>query len=668
MKNHQLLLFLFSAFLLFRCVPPKDELLTEVNIDLNNPEVQRLYNLQNQGKTDSLYRWLSHKDPTFRYLSALAFASIKDSLAIDSLSKKLYDPVDMVRVAAAYSLGQIGNAKAETRLIEAFDRYDTIGVSKYFNAAILEAIGKCGSEKMLSSLATISTYRQKDTLLMEGQAWGIYRFALRNMTSQEGTSKMMEFATHSRYPNSVRFIAANYLSRAKDIVMENGDSLIAPALSREEDMRIRMALVIALGKTKTLRAANTLLYQYNVERDYRVRCNIIRALANFDYALVKPIVTLALKDPSTAVSITAARFFEENGIPEDASTYWQMAKEPGHWSTQLSLYGATAKYLPFSAEESRKYLNWEIKQRFENSTNPYERAAALKALALYAWNYRYIKEAATIGAHPAVSSGAMESLASIASMPNFAQIFGTGMSVRKELAGFFAEAIESGDAGRASIASGVLRDPKLNFKAVIDNYEFLERSLPKYSKVEDLEAYLEVQQTLDFFKGSTSNNNKKLRGAKPIDWKQLTTLNPGSKATIKTNKGEIVLEFMPEEAPGSVANFLALSKEKYFNGKTFHRVVPNFVIQGGCPRGDGFGSLDYTIRSELPYLHYDAEGYVGMASAGNHTESSQFFITHSPTPHLDGNYTIFAKVESGMDVVHNIQVGDSIQEIVIADK
>ena len=121
-------------------------------------------------------------------------------------------------------------------------------------------------------------------------------------------------------------------------------------------------------------------------------------------------------------------------------------------------------------------------------------------------------------------------------------------------------------------------------------------------------------------------------------------------------------------APGTVANFIQLARDQYYHNKNFHRVVPNFVIQGGCPRGDGYGSLDYSILSELGPLHYDAEGYIGMASAGNHTEFTQFFITHSPTPHLDGKYTIFGKVKKGMDVVHQIQVGDLIREVNILNE
>ncbi|MBK6785981.1 MAG: peptidylprolyl isomerase [Saprospiraceae bacterium] len=95
-----------------------------------------------------------------------------------------------------------------------------------------------------------------------------------------------------------------------------------------------------------------------------------------------------------------------------------------------------------------------------------------------------------------------------------------------------------------------------------------------------------------------------------------------------------------------------------------HRVEPNFVIQTGCPRGDGNGSLDFTIPSELSSGNYNTSGLVGMASAGNHTECSQWFVTHSSAPHLDGNYTIFGHITEGMEVVNGLDVGDKIIEII----
>ncbi len=668
MHKYSLILLVLSAFILTRCVPPSEGEQADVHLDFTNPIYQSLYDLQDRGMTDSLVHYFRQKDPTLRYIAALAFASIKDSLAIDSLTGLLYDPVDEVRIAAAYALGQIGNPKAQQPLLDAFDRYDTTGVSRYFNSAILEAIGKCGSPNLLESLASISTYRLSDTLLMEGQAWGIYRFALRDIVSPLGTTKMMDFATNSKYPADVRFIAANYLARAKNIELLKGDSLIAPAIAREDDPYIRMALAIALGKTKSDRAATSLLYQYNIERDYRVKCNILRAFSNFNYEEVKPVVLQALQDSSLPVAVTAAQYFVDNGIKEDAPSYWQMAKEPGRdWEVALTLYTAASRHLSYGAEESRKYLNWEIKRRFENAASPYEKAAALKALAEYGWNYRYIRDVGYPSDLAPVRTASVEALAKIARMPNFNSFFGGGLTARRDLSECFRDAIDNGDVGMMAEAAKVLREPGLNFKASFDSLSTLESSLKKLRLPQEIETYNEVKRTLDFFQGVETGAPEKPRFNHKIDWKIITDLKNNAKVILKTKKGDITLALLPEEAPGTVANFIELVKEKYYDGKNFHRVVPNFVIQGGCPRGDGYGSPNYSIRSELPYLHYDEEGYVGMASAGNNTESVQFFITHSPTPHLDGNYTIFAKVEEGMNVVHKIQIGDVIESAILQE-
>ncbi|MCO6484501.1 MAG: peptidylprolyl isomerase [Saprospiraceae bacterium] len=134
---------------------------------------------------------------------------------------------------------------------------------------------------------------------------------------------------------------------------------------------------------------------------------------------------------------------------------------------------------------------------------------------------------------------------------------------------------------------------------------------------------------------------------------------------MKTKRGNILLALDPGHAPGSVANFITLAKSGFYNGKTFHRVVPGFVIQGGCPRGDGYGSLNYTLRSELTGAFYEVSGLLGMASAGPHTEGVQFFITHAPAPHLNGRYSCFGRVASGMDVVHAIRPGDVMESVEI---
>jgi peptidyl-prolyl cis-trans isomerase B (cyclophilin B) len=140
------------------------------------------------------------------------------------------------------------------------------------------------------------------------------------------------------------------------------------------------------------------------------------------------------------------------------------------------------------------------------------------------------------------------------------------------------------------------------------------------------------------------------------------------KAIITTVKGVMTVELYEKDAPGTVENFIKLAEKGFYNGLTFHRVIPDFVIQGGCPNGTGAGGPGYTIKCELDgeNQHHD-RGVLSMAHAGRNTGGSQFFICHSRrnTAHLDRNHTCFGKVVDGIDVIDDIRQGDKIEKIEI---
>ena len=139
-------------------------------------------------------------------------------------------------------------------------------------------------------------------------------------------------------------------------------------------------------------------------------------------------------------------------------------------------------------------------------------------------------------------------------------------------------------------------------------------------------------------------------------------------AMINTEKGRMVLDLYPNEAPGTVANFVKLARAGFYNGLTFHRVIPNFVIQGGCPHGDGTGGPGYTIKCETqgnPHKH--VRGSLSMAHAGRDTGGSQFFVCHSPQPHLDGIHTVFGQVVDGFDILDSVKQGDRMTTVEISD-
>jgi peptidyl-prolyl cis-trans isomerase B (cyclophilin B) len=139
-------------------------------------------------------------------------------------------------------------------------------------------------------------------------------------------------------------------------------------------------------------------------------------------------------------------------------------------------------------------------------------------------------------------------------------------------------------------------------------------------------------------------------------------------AEMITEKGTMEIEFYEKDAPKTVANFVKLAEDGFYDGLTFHRVIPNFVIQGGCPKGTGAGGPGYTIDCELDGDNqYHDRGVLSMAHAGRNTGGSQFFICHSRdnTAHLDRNHTCFGKVVKGQDVIDQIRQGDRIERIVI---
>lgn len=654
------------------CVPPEygKETFEGVALDFKDPQVQAIYNLQEKQGADSLLLFFRHENPTYRYAAILAYASLKDKKGLDSLSRLLKDEFVEVRTAAAYAMGQLGETRAEDMLLAAFESQDTVGKYASFNAAIMEAVGKCGTTKRLKDLCTISTFKKSDSVLLSGQVYGIYRYGMRDSFTYESIKKMLSFVTEVDYPHHVRMVAAQYLSRLKakmDSTITNPIGQIALA---ERNPDIRMALAKTLGKAYNpafvLPTIETLWRQ---ETDYRVKVNILNAMGDFDYKLIRTYVLAALKDKNPHVANTAAQFLLKHGSPIDIVAYKQaMTDSDLDLSTRQLMMGTTLKWTRLYPRQ-RDSVNLSLQNAYKSATNPYEKARLLRGLAEYGWNYPLLRDEAMSTANPAiVRTAATEALASINASPDFFRIFkGYSTVVKRELKNILFRLVYTADAGVAAVAAESIRDPAalLNIKLMKDSVSNLYRTMQSLKLPQELETYESIRQTINYIEDTSAVAKRKSTNQRVVDWGIITSLSDQATATIKTSKGDIKLKLLVRNAPISVANFVSLARTGFFNNKIFHRVVPNFVIQTGCPRGDGYGSLDYTISSELTPMHYDTEGYVGMASAGNHTECSQWFITHSPTIHLDPNYTIFAKVIEGMDVVHKMTVGDTVESVSI---
>ena len=159
--------------------------------------------------------------------------------------------------------------------------------------------------------------------------------------------------------------------------------------------------------------------------------------------------------------------------------------------------------------------------------------------------------------------------------------------------------------------------------------------------------------------------------AKQYDARPPLTIDPNASytATFKTARGDIVVELFAKQAPNTVNNFVFLARDGFYDNITFHRVIPDFMAQGGDPEGNGRGGPGYQFADEFDQsLRHDKPGILSMANAGPNTNGSQFFITHVPTPHLDGKHSVFGQVTEGMDVVLSLANGDALTTIEITEK
>lgn len=644
-------------------------------LDFSDAVVQEIYKLQNQRDAKGLIPFLKDEMPVNRYLAATALASVQDSSVqtLAALAEMLRNKNEdeSIRAVAAYALGQTRSNQATQPLLDAFEP-KVSKASFLVNAQILEAIGRCSEEKYLKYLSAAPDYLPTDTLMLEGQANGIYRYELRGITSNLGTNRMLALLDPATYPLSARRIAANYFGRLPEIKFDDPAKVgqFIQIASNEKDNFVRMALALGLGKLPIAYEPLVALQDMaRAENDPMVKANILRSLKQYDYVDAKPAFLAAIRDANPQLVIMASEYFIEKGIRNDVDLYYGIGTDSTSTNNPLkiNMLGAALAHITYTQSKRRNEINGLLISMYKNSENPYEKGMALKALSVFALNYQFIKdEMFAPNQHPFVKTSAVSALADIRRNPKLNLIMGFDydfmLNFFKET---FLEVYEKGDVGMMGATAEILRDPNLGYQYLLkDDISVFKIALTKLKLPRDIETQNEIEKTIAFITGDTLNLTKP-KSKFEVDWLPLQALTKDTKVIVKTSKGDFEMQLYPVEAPASVSNFIKLINDGFYNNKTFHRVVPNFVAQGGCPRGDGWGSSDRTIRSELSPLKYDDAGWVGMASAGKDTETCQFFITHSPAPHLDGNYSIFAKVTSGMNVVLNLTVGDKINKIEI---
>lgn len=515
-----------------------------------------------------------------------------------------------------------------------------------YRSQLLVALGKCVNKKKLFRLIS---YSGKDH---EGLAEAWFRAMIRGVHNETMDRDVLNFLSQNNPEN--RFYAAWYLARRNHLNSEGIRKLAqfatdAEMLGWKEDVCI--PVYYSLGKCKAdkpdsliiRKTLNDLLVRYSVANstlnDLKIVA-VLRAMSTGKY----------LPDPDSFEKMKRL-FDQKNPALEFALSEVLALKCP------FLLNKFNPRYMP----SVLNLINSENCKGYGSETEPlnsyFDKVWEVKKLSGFYGNYAQIKYILLQSEHPAIKTAATESFLACAGLENFPG------SLQEDVLSTLKVLIKDGDVGVLSIiANEILNSSiKLNKDEQSEFKKMLEDAQKRLELPRDMEANLDIHKVLALFEG-TRYMAPLPEWNHPIDWDYVSKIAAGQQIEINTSKGSIKVKLNVNEAPGSVASILKLIDKGFYNSKTFHRLVPNFVIQGGCPRGDGFGSADYSIRSEFSDLIYSS-GTVGLASSGPNTESCQWFITHCATPHLDGRYTIIGHVIEGMDVVQLLGVGDVILEI-----
>lgn len=625
------------------CSRSAEEKITTFPNKFADNELIKLYDYKDRRQSDALVPLLNHPNPTYREEAALAFASTQDSVGLPALENLLADRVPEVRKAAVFAIGQLKSNTVLAALALQLTQ-ENEPVVRYH---MLEAFGKCLSADYINYLAS---YEASDPLTQAGKAWGIYHAGLSG-TADSLLTNAAGLLLADSMSHETRLAAANYFGRTRGISIAGWEHRLKEMVMHDVSPEVRMAAARGLAKATGDSIGWFINDALQAEESSLVKVNLVRSLKETHFTIVAETLADILRGNDYHLSVATAETLQQWTNREVFAFLWAMRNEVPVLRSRALILGKTLESQLYSYNAYR-----ELVDGYERSASPYLKGLYLQALEGYPNASGYL--AAQLGApHPFVRTSAMEALNAMNQSPAFPSY------KQRELAEYYKKAILSGDAGQVTVAATALSRLRDNLRPFYPSLDFLYQGLDSLQLPRDLEPYQAIETVIGQFQGGAPPESSQLY-QNPIRWELVKEIKHNARAVVETSKGIFEIQLLVEDAPGTVENFVSLAGNNFYENLVFHRVVPNFVVQAGCPRGDGYGSSDEVIRSEFSTEKYGT-GYVGMASAGKDTEGSQWFVTHSPTPHLNGSYTIFGKVVKGMDVVNSIEMGDRIISVEI---
>ena len=671
---------------------------------------------------DDLRNLLSNPNAAVRRRAALAAGRIGNEGSVAALAKLLEtDPDATVRSMAAFALGEVESAAGANALLTTLKNTSAAGELR---ARAIEALGKIagvlpndqqGRKRELGAAivdALKFELQRRGTSDPQTILFGITA-ALRAAQPDAGPT-IAKFLTYSN--SRVRSDAANALARLR---LKDGNEELRRLLTKDLDANVRANAARVLGITEDKQSFDALVARATTDLDSRVRVSAIRALASLKDpravdALLKhgeilsqriTIHGLAAENNEVLeIATTLGRLVGQNEDHKAVAWLRKLTEAFNHSAPEVEVafvrIAPTAYVASFgTGDPARRKVQETILTDWRSASGIATGLGEIAALP------ETVKNKAQLTAQ------AQSLLRAMLDYRNSGLVINTLVAVHSEyaipdvlraLAAFkpqdlqlvAQEQLKESDITIQEAAASILG----NLPPSEENTRALAAAWPQAESNPSNDAALAILGALAKQKTDAANEQLKAglksgdhlirrqaaallkaNGAGDFsseigtvqtrntdaDYKRaLARIGRNVRALVTTSKGSFTIELLPEAAPLTVDNFVQLAQRGYFRNITFHRVVPNFVIQGGDPRGDGNGGPGYSIRCEINQTLYDRAA-VGMALSGKDTGGSQWFVTHAPQPHLDGGYTVFGRVVMGMDVVDRIVRGDVIQSIVI---
>jgi cyclophilin family peptidyl-prolyl cis-trans isomerase/HEAT repeat protein len=647
---------------------------------LHDAELQRVVDLQVARDGVALVELLGSERPAIRARAALALASVQAPESLDALLIAMSEDPDLgVRRDAAFAVGQLGDAQAVAELAARLPVEPEASVRD----RLLEALGKIADPAASDALLNAVVPRENEarrTLALSING------AVKNVVSKDAQDGLLERLDDP--DPEVRVAAAYYFGRRED------PSFWSPRAARirqaldgyAPDDPAAMYLVQALGKLKAIFDGDRLHHWAQTAPDWRVRSDAMAALAGRELNTdTKEVLIAGLDDPSDHVALSAATTLGRNAHPPSA------VRRIEDWiSANPDRLVIVQPLMVLLANQNEREFIFE----WMDALAPDDEKRW--SVALEAMSY--------LGGSDAVER---IGVAAASPLPDIAESAVLSLGRRWETDkrdpsthafyfGVLANALRTGTSTARFAAAQLLSDPAFRPLGSVDLFVEAYRAhegdddpataaemlrLMALSGSNEVEPVLREAAGHDSFpiRRSAAAGLSRLTGEelviepapeeppsdlpydpKIIDWDYLAGLGGAPRISFETDRGRFVVELATEQAPHTVQTMARLAEEGRFDGVPFHRVVPNFVVQGGdVDGGTGRGGPGFRITSEFNEMPY-VRGVIAMASAGKDTEGSQFFLTHTMLPHLDGRYTVFGWVVRGMDVVDRINKGDRI--------